>query len=139
MEAIIIPNMKLRLQPQVIPDQWQDLDGVWADQDTYGVATLILLGGYQATLFPHTVKDSTGALLQVDQARLMQSEITGKYIIFGSCRRHSRHTEDRSPWIRNNQFQENGSPQSDEEVVISIMGSVSLDDVEYMEVGTSKD
>ena len=26
METIMIPNMKLRLQPQVIPDQWQDLD-----------------------------------------------------------------------------------------------------------------
>ena len=43
MEAIMIPNMKLRLQPRVIPNQWQDLDGVWADQDTYGVATQILL------------------------------------------------------------------------------------------------
>ena len=31
MEAIMIPNMKLRLQPQVIPDQWHDLDRVWAD------------------------------------------------------------------------------------------------------------
>ena len=81
-EAIIFPNMKLQLQPQVIPNHWHDLEGVWADQDTYGVATQILLGADQATLFPHTVKDSTGALLQVDQARLMQSEITGKYIIF---------------------------------------------------------
>ena len=132
-------NLKLRLQPQVIPDHWHDLEGVWADQDTYGVAAQILLGADQATLFPHAIKDSTGALLQVDQARLMQSEITGKYIIFGSCRRHSRHTEDRSPWIRSNQFQENGSPQSDEEVVISIMGSVNLDDVEGMEAGTSLD
>ena len=135
----MIPSMKLRLQAQVIPEAWQDLNGEWADQDTYGVAAQILLGADQATLLPHTVKDSTGALLQVDQARLMQSEITGKYIIFGSCRRHSRHTMNRSPWIRSNQFQENGSPQSDEEVVISIMGSVSLDDVEYMEAGTSKD
>ena len=51
MEAIMIPNMKLRLQPQVIPDQWHDLDGVWADQNTYGVAAQILLGADQATLF----------------------------------------------------------------------------------------
>ena len=62
MEAIMIPNMKLRLQPQVIPDQWQDLDGVWANQDTYGVAAQILLGADQAILFPHAVKDSIGAL-----------------------------------------------------------------------------
>ena len=87
MEAIMIPNMKLRLQPQVIPDQWQDLDGVWADQDTYGVAAQILLGADQSIFFPPAVKDSTGALHQVDHARLMQNEITGNYIIFGSCRR----------------------------------------------------
>ena len=99
MEAIMIPNMKLRLQPQVIPDQWHDLDRVWSDPDTYGVAAQIPLGADpdQATLFPHAIKGSTVILLQVDQARLMQSEITGKYIIFRSCRRHSRHTEDRSP------------------------------------------
>ena len=135
----MIPNMKLQLQPQVIPNHWHDLEGVRANQDTYGVAAQILLGADQAILFPNAVKDSTGALLQVDQARLMQSEITGKYIIYGSFRRYSRHTEDRNLWIRRNQFQENGSPQSDEEVVISIMGSVNLDDVEYMEADTSKD
>ena len=101
---------------------------MWADLDIYGVPAQILLGADQAILFPHAVKHSTGALCQVDQARLMQSEITGNYIIFGSCRRYLRHTKDRNPWIRNNQFQENESSQSDEEIVISIMGSVNLDD-----------
>ena len=139
MEAIMIPNMKLRLKPQVIPDQWQDLDGVWADQDTYGVAAEILLGADQAILFPHAVKDSTGALCQLDQARLMQSEITGNYIIFRSCRRHSRHTKDSNPWIRSNQFQESESSQSDEEIVISIMGSVNLDDAKNIQADTSSD
>ena len=38
MEEIMIPNMKLRLQPQVIPDHWHDLEEVWADHNTYGVA-----------------------------------------------------------------------------------------------------
>ena len=56
MEAIMIPNMKLWLQPQVIPDHWHDLEGVWADQDTYGVAAHILLGADQATLFPHALR-----------------------------------------------------------------------------------
>ena len=43
----------------------------------------ILLGANQATRFPQAVKDASGALLQVNQARLMKSEITGKYIMFG--------------------------------------------------------
>ena len=76
-EAIMIPNMKLQLQPQNIPNHWQGLEGTWANQDTYGVTAQILLGADQATCFPHAVKDSTGELLRVDQARLMQSEITG--------------------------------------------------------------
>ena len=74
----------------------------------------------------------------MDQARLMQSEIKGKYIIFGSCRRHSTHTENINLLIRSYQFQENGSPQSDEEVVISIMGSVNLDDTENIQADTSQ-
>ena len=78
MEAIMIPTMKLRLQAQVIPEAWQDLNGVWADQDTYGITAQILLGANQATLFPHAVKDQTGSLHQINQARLMQSEITGR-------------------------------------------------------------
>ena len=44
MEAIMIPTMKLRLQAQLISEAWQDLNGVWADQDTYGIAAQILLG-----------------------------------------------------------------------------------------------
>ena len=43
MEAIMIPNMKHRLQAQVIPQAWQDLHGTWADQDTYGIAAQLLL------------------------------------------------------------------------------------------------
>ena len=84
-EAIMLPRMKLQLQPQNIPNQWQDLEGEWANQDTYGVTAQILLGANQATSFPQAVRDTTEALLQVNQARLMRSEITGKYIIF----RHS--------------------------------------------------
>ena len=38
MEAIMIPNMKLRLQAQVIPDPWHELEVVWVDQDTYRVS-----------------------------------------------------------------------------------------------------
>ena len=33
-EAVMIPNMKFQLQPQIIPNYWQDLEGIWANQDT---------------------------------------------------------------------------------------------------------
>ena len=75
----------------------------------------------------------------MDQARLMQSEITGRYIIFRSYKRHAGHSGDRNPWIRNNQFHEGESQKPNEEVLISIMGSISLDDVDSIEVGPSKD
>ena len=105
----------------------------------YGIVAEILLGADQATLFRHAVKDQTGSLLQVSQARLMQSEITGRYIIFGSCNRHTSHSRNRNTWIRNNQFQEGESQSPDEEVLISIMGSISLDDVDQVEANPSKD
>ena len=136
MKAIVIPIMRLRLQAQIIPEVWQDLNGEWADQDTYGITAQILPA---QTLFPHAVKDQTGSLLQVSQARLMQSEITGRYIIFGSCNRHTSHSRNRSTWIRNNQFQESGSQSPSDEVLISIMGSIGLDDVDHVEISPDKD
>ena len=82
-EAIMLPSMELQLQPQNIPNQWKSLKGKWANQNTQGVTAHILLGANQATRFPQVVRDTSGALLQVNQARLMKSEITGKYIMFG--------------------------------------------------------
>ena len=136
MEAIMIPSMKLCLQAQIIPEAWQDLNGEWADQDTYRVAAHSLLG---ANLFPHDVKDWTGSLLQVSQARLMQSEITRRYIIFESCSRHTSHSRGRSTRVRNNQFHEKESQSPSDEVLISIIGSISLDDVDKMEISPGKD
>ena len=81
-EAIMLPNMELQLQPQIMPNQWNSLKGEWANQNTLGVMAQILLGANQATKFPQAVKDGSGDLLQVNQARLIKSEITGKYIIF---------------------------------------------------------
>ena len=69
----------------------------------------------------------------------MQSEITGRYIIFGSCSRHISHSRGRSTWVRNNQFQENESQSPSDEVLISIMGSISLDDVDKVEISPGKD
>ena len=75
--------MELQLQLQNIPNQWKSLKGKRANQNTQGVTAHIFLGANQATRFPQAVRDASGALLQVNQARLMKSEITGKYIMFG--------------------------------------------------------
>ena len=82
-ETIMLPYMEWKLQPQDIPNQWKSLKGKWANQNTQGVAAHILLGANHATKFPQAVKDTSGTLLQVNQVRLLKSEITGKYIMFG--------------------------------------------------------
>ena len=77
-EAIKLPNMELQLQPKNIPEQWKSLKSKWANQNTQGVTAHILLGANHATKFPQAVRNTTGTLFQVSQARLMKSEITGK-------------------------------------------------------------
>ena len=79
----MLPNMEWKLQSQDIPDQWRSLKGKWANQNTQGVTAHILLGANHATKFPQVVKDTSGTLLQVNQVRLLKSEITGRYIMFG--------------------------------------------------------
>ena len=82
-QTIMLPNMEWKLQPQDIPDQWKSLKGKWANQNTQGVTAHILLGANHATKFLQAVKDTSGTLLQVNQVRLLKSEITGRYIMFG--------------------------------------------------------
>ena len=65
-EAVKIPNMNFWLQLQIILNQWQDLQGAWANQETYGVTAPILLGADQATLFPHAARNPTGELIQAN-------------------------------------------------------------------------
>ena len=113
--------------------------GEWADQDPYRVAAQILLGADQATLFYHALKDWTGSLLQVNQAHLMQSEITGRYIIIGSCSRHKSHSRGRNTLVRSNQIQENEPCASSEEVLISVMDSINPNEDGNMEVGSCTD
>ena len=64
----------------------------------------------------------------------LSKSFRGKYIIFGSCSRHISHSGVRNTWIRNNQFQEDDSHPPSEEVLISIIGSINLDDVDSIKV-----
>ena len=102
----MIPKMKLSLQWQEIPEIWQELEKVWVEQDNYGVSAQILLGADQARYLPHEARYENGDLFQMEQAQLMQSAITGNYIIFGSCEQHSKRLDKNNSWIRTTQIQE---------------------------------
>ena len=66
--------------------------------------------------------------MPTEQARLMQSTITGSYIIFGSCGKHSRKVDSSESWISANQVS-NPIPR-DEEVLVSIMDTMKVDDID---------
>ena len=48
----MISKMKLHLQAKDIPDILHELEGEWAEQDTYGVSAQILLGADQPDTSP---------------------------------------------------------------------------------------
>ena len=64
----------------------------------------------------------------------MQSAITGNYIIFRSCGQHSKTLDKNKSWIRTNQVQESRSTPEDKKVLISIMDTMTLQDMDPMEV-----
>ena len=70
----------------------------------------------------------------MDQARLMKSEIIGNYILLGSCGTHSKQAGKKESWIGANQIQVTSSTSEEEEVLISIMDTMIIEDVEQMEV-----
>ena len=131
--------MKLCLQTLEIQDIWHEIEGAWTEQDTYGDYSQILLGADQAKFFPHELRDKQGATLQTYQAQLMQSEITGNYIIFGSCGKHSKQAGKNKSWIESNQIQVSCSVPEGEEVLISIMDTMTIENVDYMEVHQDSD
>ena len=114
---------------------------MWAEQDTYGVSAQILLGADQARFFPHKVRDNRGNLMQTEQARLMRSTITGNYIIFGSCGKHSKEMNNSELWIGTNQV--STLEACDEEVLVSIMDTMRINDLDInintITIGTESD
>ena len=77
--------------------------------------------------------------MQTDQARLMQSDITGNYILLGSCDKHSKQSGKNQSWIETNQVQVSSSIPEGEEVLISIMDTMKIEDVDHMEVQQDSD
>ena len=69
----------------------------------------------------------------------MQSTITGSYIIFGSCGKHSKKADKSRLWIAANQVQVSSSVPDDEEVLISIMDTMTIEDMDSVEAQQESD
>ena len=98
--------MKLKLEPLNKPNVWSDLEGVWADKETYDVSAQILLGADQVNSFPIEDRDDQGKMLRTNHVHLMKSQNTGNYIIFGSCgSKHSKQPTDTEFEVQTNRVQ----------------------------------
>ena len=69
----------------------------------------------------------------------MQSKITRSYINFGSCGKHSKKVDRNRSWIEANQIQVSSSVLEDEEVLISIMDTMTIQNVDSMEAQQDSD
>ena len=69
----------------------------------------------------------------------MQSEITGRYIIFGACKRHNSHSRSRNSWVRSNQVQQQRSDSPNNDVLISIMDSMHINETNSMKPRENSD
>ena len=69
----------------------------------------------------------------------MQSAITGSYIIFGSYGKHSNKANKNKSWIGANQLQASSSVPHDEENLISIMDTMTLEDMDSVKVQQESD
>ena len=136
---MMIPKMKLQLQRQEFPDIWKNLEGTWTDQYTYEVSAQILLGADHTRYFPYKVRNKSGDLLQTEQARLMQSAITGSYIIFGQCETYSQNPNNPKSCVSNNQVQTSRPTSEDEEVWTSILDEMIIEVEVHMEVQQESD
>ena len=75
----------------------------------------------------------------MEQARLMQSTITGSYIIFRPWGNHSKKVDKSRLWIEANPVQVSSSVPNDEEVIISIMDTMTIEDMYSMEAQQESD
>ena len=70
-DAILIPNLYLNLQAMEVPEEWQHIDDIFADQDNFNIQAQILVGADKATLFPLDERDNNGSPVQTNKCRLM--------------------------------------------------------------------
>ena len=68
-----------------IPKIWEEYRNDWSEQDSScdGTMPQILIGSDKAILFPKPVLGQDGNPVQTKMARLLQSVISGKYLVHG--------------------------------------------------------
>ena len=64
----------------------------------------------------------------------MQSEIIGNFILLGSCGRHWRQMTKDESRMQTNQIQASSLNQEDDKVLILIMDTMSIKDMDHMEI-----
>ena len=64
----------------------------------------------------------------------MQSVLTGSFLLFGSCDRHSEQISGGEARVQKNQIQASCGNEDEDEILISVLGTLSLDDVDHMEI-----
>ena len=69
----------------------------------------------------------------------MQNTITESYIIFGSCGKHSKKANKNQLRIGANQVQVSSLVPGDEEILISIMDTMTLEDMDSVKVKQESD
>ena len=126
LDAVIIPNLQLTLQSMDIPEEWQDIAGTFADQDTFNVQAQILVGADKATIFPYSEKDDQGRLVQTSMCRLMRSNITNKLIMFGACEDHQDHGEEVDVSKEGLQVNQVQADNGEDEALASIMNVLAI-------------
>ena len=93
LDAILIPQLHLHLQPIEVPEQFTDIEEEFADQETFAVEAQILIGADRSKLFPDWLKNADGTFIESDNCRIMRSVITNKLILFGACTGHDHQEE----------------------------------------------
>ena len=66
LDAILIHQLHLNLQPIEIPEEFKDMDEEFADQETFDVGAQILIGADRSKLFPDWVKNEDGMFKETD-------------------------------------------------------------------------
>ena len=83
--VIIVKSLNVDSRCMPIPQGWQQFQSNWAQIDTEYDSNLpqILLGSDLPTLQPLPALDDNHQVIQTDSARLMVSQLTGKYLATG--------------------------------------------------------
>ena len=101
-EAILIPNMDLKVTLTGKPKCWDKYNELWAYQDdgNNGPIGQLLLGADCTRLFPIPVISESGSPVMTENCILQKSKLTGRYIIFGTGKQEDKEIQNDTAYIK---------------------------------------